>query len=204
MHRLTSLCVALLFGMGLPRPAASEPQNGASSAAPVELRITGPHLIHLGDTLRFTATLTNRSDQPIALRYHFGAYDDTRFVWRVTDAGHRLLPPHVYDGPPMFICPVVGPVTDRQIIILKPGESTQTELGDPSDEFAFTGKGFYRVTLTYRLVPTHGEVDGIVVCKFCPAPDKSDAYTPEQKVEMLKKTGYIQVVSKEWHMYLTD
>lgn len=199
MRRVTAIAVGLLFSMAVPCPAPSHAQSSAPNASPIELRITGPHLIHLGDNLKFTVTLKNRTNKTIALRFPHSFLDDTQFDWRVTDSGRRLLPQHVYDT--RGWCPIVGPVTDREITTLEPGQSTQTDVaGDPSDFFFFTGKGFYRVTLRFTMMPTYGSV----VCKLCPPLEKPEPYTPEQKIEMLKKTPSFEVSSNEWHMYLTD
>src|ERR1700730_18368099 len=82
---------------------------------PVEIIISGPHLIRRGEILKFKVTVTNRSDKPIALRFPFLYDDETRLVWNITNTSGRLLPPYSYDGPPIFVCPVTGPVNDMMI-----------------------------------------------------------------------------------------
>ncbi len=203
MRRLIASATALLIALSVPAYAPGQSKTPALVVTPIELRISGPRLIHLGDRLKFTATLTNRSDKPLALRFPFFFTDETQFNWRITNAGGRILPPHIYDGPPIYVCPVTGPLTDSMITVLQPGEKMDYDyLGDPSDDFAFTGKGFYRVTLTYILAPI--SPDAVRVDPYRSQNEPPEKYTPEQKIEMLKNMPRIEVSSNEWHMYLTD
>ena len=201
MRRLLSSAMALLVALSVPAYSPGRPQDASTAAPSIELTISGPRLIHGGQTLKFNVTLTNRSGKPLAFRPPFGYYDTTQFSWRITDTGGRLLPPHVYDGPPVFICPLTGPVTDRLITILQPGEKMEFPYaGDPSDDYVFHGKGFYRVTLTY----VQGPNQFVELAQFRPPNEKPEAYTPEQKIEMLKNQGSFEVISNVWTMYLTD
>jgi len=190
-----------LFNLSVPLHLSGQTPKSLSAASPLELQISGPRLIHRGQTLKFNVTLTNRSDKPVAFRFPFEFDDETRFAWRITDTGGRLLPPPVYTGPPIFVCPVTGPVTDSAITVLQPGEKMEyPNAGDPSDQFAFPGKGFYRVTLTYVLVPT----SYIEVARFRPPDKKPGRYTPQQKIEMLKAQPRFEAVSNVWQFYLAD
>lgn len=51
-------------------------------------------------------------------------------------------------------CPLTSPISDLDIFVLQPGERIDySGAGDPSDDYVFHGKGFYRVRLTYTLAP---------------------------------------------------
>ena len=200
MRRPAAFVLSLLFALPLPAIPASQAVDSAPKP-PVEMRISGPRLIRRGDKLNFHVEMINRSDKPIAVRPQFGYYDATGFEWRITDAGGRVLPAPVYDGPPIFICPVTGPVPDKMITILKPGEKADYSeyVSDPSNSFVFKGKGFYRATLSYRLQQTNN----VAVCDLC-GQGEPEEYTPQQKVDMLKSMGTFEATSNEWQMYLTE
>ncbi|MGC1620744.1 MAG: hypothetical protein WA765_19805 [Candidatus Acidiferrum sp.] len=205
MRRLVSATVALLIALSVPGYSPGQTKLGAATPAaaapsPIELTISGPRYIRRGDDLNFKVTLTNRSDKPVAVRSPFLFGEETRFLWRITDHGGRLLPPHIYDQV-RGICPVTGPVMDFMIIVLQPGEKMDYPFaGDPSDSFVFPGKGFYRVTLNYVLAPTQY----VTVAPFRPPDEKPGAYTPQQKVEMIKTQPRFETVSNVWQMYLGD
>ncbi len=203
MRRLISSTTALLIALSMPAYSPGQVQAPAATApavSPIELTISGPRYIRRGDDLKFKVTLTNRSDKPVAFRPPFLYGDETRFVWRITDHGGRLLPPHIYDEV-RGICPVTGPVMDFMITVLQPGESMDYPFtGDPSDSFVFPGKGFYRVTLSYILAP----VQYVAVAPFRPPDEKPQAYTPQQKIEMIKNQPRFETKSNVWQMYLGD
>ena len=196
MRRLVSSLLGLLIALSVPVYS-----TGQTPASPLEVRISGPRLIHRGQTLKFRVTLTNRSDKPIAVRPSVLFDDETRFTWRLTDTGGRLLQPHTYDGPLIFVCPVTGPVADSMVTVLQPGGSMEfPNVGDPSDVYVFPRKGFYRATLTYVLVPTRA----IEVFPYRDPDEKPEAFTPEQKVEMIKNQPRFEATSNVWQMYLAD
>jgi hypothetical protein len=204
MRRLVSSAIALLIALSFPAYSPGQVQPTATAAAtpsPIELTISGPRLIQRGDTLKFKVTLRNRSDKPVAVRPPVLYGEETRFVWRITDTDGRLLPPHVYDGPRQFICPVTGPVMDFMITVLQPGEKMDYPFaGDPSDSYLFPRNGFYRVTLSYILAPTQY----VAVSPFRRPDEKPDGYTPQQRVELLKNQPRFETTSNVWQMYLGD
>ena len=184
--------------------AAARPQTQPSQTAqPIELRLTGPRLIRRGDHLKFTLTITNRSDAPAALRFPRIMGDTTtQFVWRVTDTGGRLLPPHVYEGPIESYCPVTSGPSDWDIVVLAPHETMKHDYaGDPTDDFAFPGKGFYRISVKYVLDPNPRLVEAPYEV---PNIDKPETYTAKEKIEMSRNMPHVEVTSNEWSMYLGD
>jgi hypothetical protein len=202
MRRLIASALALLIALSAPAYSSGQTQTPAPSApaaSPIELTISGPRYIRLGDDLKFKVTLTNRSDKPVAVRSPFLFGEETRFVWRITDYGGRLLPPHIYEK--LFVCPVTGPVMDFMITVLQPGEKMDYPFaGDPSNSFVFPGKGFYKVTLSYVLAPTHY----VTISPIRPPDEKPETYTPQQKVEMIKNQPRFETTSNVWQMYLGD
>ena len=201
-HLITS--AALLIALSVPSYPSGQAQTSAPCApvvSPIEVTISGPRHIRRGDDLKFKVTLTNRSDKPVAFRPPFLYGEETRFFWRITDYGGRLLPPYVYDGPRQGICPVTGPLMDFMITVLQPGEKMDYPFaGDPSDSFVFPGKGFYRITLSYVLAP----IQYVTVAPFRPPDEKPGAYTPQQKVEMIKNQPRFETTSNIWQIYLGD
>jgi len=196
-----ALAVALLACFLTAGPAHSLDQAAPAGFAPVQITISGPHLIRRGETLKFNVTLTNRSDKPVALRFPFLFDDETRFVWNITNASGRALPPQVYDGPPVYYCPVTGSVNDMMISVLQPGEKMDYQFaGDPSDDFVFTGRGYYHVALKYVLAPTRN----IEETRYRPPDEKPEPYTPRQKIEMLQNMPRFEATSNVWTMYLTE
>jgi hypothetical protein len=202
MRRLISFAMALLIALSVPSYSSGQTQTSAPSApavSPIELTISGPRHIRLGDDLNFKVTLTNRSDKPVAVRSHLLFGEETGFTWRVTDFGGRVLPPRIYEK--QYFCPVTGPVMDYMVTVLQPGEKMDYPFaGDPSNSFVFPGKGFYRVTLSYVLAP----VQYVAVGPFRPPDEKPGLYSPQQKVEMVKTQPRFQTVSNVWQMYLGD
>lgn len=196
-----ALAVALFACFLTAGPAHSLDQAAPNAVAPVQITISGPHLIRRGETLKFNVTLVNRSDKPVALRFPFLFDDETRFVWNITNSSGRTLPPQVYDGPPVYYCPVTGAVNDMMISVLQPGEKMDYQFaGDPSDDFVFTGKGYYHVSLKYVLAPTRN----IEAARYRPPDERPEPYTPRQKIEMLQNMPRLEATSNVWTMYLTE
>jgi hypothetical protein len=194
------LFVSVLVFAPLGR-SQERPTQTASAALPVEVHITGPRLIRRADKLSFHVTLTNRSDTPIAIRFPEGTGDSTETRWLITDSGGRVLPPYVYTGPVMFYCPVTSGPSDLSIIVLQPQESVEyPQPGDPSDSYVFPGKGFYRVSLKYVLDPA----SRVPVALYRPPDEPPGPYTPQQKIEMLRKMPHLEVTSNVWQVYLSD
>jgi len=194
--RLALLAIAL----ALPLPASA--QARPVSASPIEVRISGPRLIHRGDALKFLVTFNNRTDKPVALRLPRLLEDTTKLSWRVTDTNGHLLPPHIYTGPALTFCPITSPLSDWDIEVLAPHETQDYSYraGDPSDDFAFPGKGFYRVSLTYILDPS----TPITKAPYEVPSNEPDPYTPDEKIAKFKQTPRIETTSNEWQLYLTD
>ena len=196
-----ALAVVLFACFLTAGPAHSLDQAVPAAVAPVQITISGPRLIRRGETLKFNVTLANRSDKPVALRFPFLFDDETRFVWNITNASGRSLPPQVYDGPPVYYCPVTSPVSDTMISVLQPGEKMDYQFaGDPSDSYVFTGKGYYYVSLKYVLAPTRN----IEEARHRPPDEKPELYTPRQKIEMLQSMPRFEATSNVWTMYLTE
>lgn len=159
-------------------------------------------MIRRGDTLKFLVTFTNRTDEPIALRFPRPWENSTKLTWRVTDMRGHLLPPHIYTGAALPFCPITSPLSDWDIEVLAPHETRDYSyrVGDPSDDFSFPGKGFYRVSLTYILDP----LTPIVKAPYEVPSDGPTLYTPDEKLAMFRQTPRIQTMSDEWQLYLID
>jgi hypothetical protein len=199
MRRIATSLLALLIALSVP---AYSPGQTPNDSSPIELHISGPHLIHRGQTLNFKVTMTNRSDKPIAVRRPFGLFDQTKLTWQITDTAGRPLQPRVYEFPPgVFVCPIIGPFPDRVIEVLRPGETIDfSYASDPSDDFLFPGNGFYRVSLTYAL----RQNPDVEESRYRYPNEKPEAYTPHQKVEMFHAMPSIDVTSNVWQVHLAD
>jgi hypothetical protein len=196
MRRVTSIAVALLFTMGLPAYAPSQPQTRTPDTSLIELRITGPRLIRVGEKLSFKGVIANNSTQPIAFALRQGGWDcDGVFSWKITDAADRQLPP--MERPPVtgMICCLTSGVSEDELIVLQPGQKYELpELSDPSDDFTFPGKGFYRVSLRFFYRPAMID-DGR---------KPEEIAKPGSKWELALRTGVLDLTSNAWNVYLTD
>ena len=194
--RLALLAIALV----LPLPARAQTRPVLTS--PIEVRISGPRLIRRGDALKFLVTFNNRTDKPIALRLPRLLEDTTKLSWRVTDTSGHLLPPHIHTGPALPFCPVTSPLSDWDIEVFAPHETRDYSYraGDPSDDFSFPGKGFYRVSLTYILDAS----TRITKAPYEAPSNEPDPYTHDEKLAMFKQTPRIETTSNEWPLYLID
>lgn len=154
VHRVA---LAWLMPLALLISARSQGQavGGTASSTPVELTISGPLVIHVGENLQFTATLTNRSTQVIAVPA-IGSQDWIYMVgewWKIADKSGRLLrfkPPTDQPYDHMVGMPILR---DSDFILLKPGEKIEygrETLGDPSDRFLFPRRGTYFVSLSWK------------------------------------------------------
>lgn len=199
MRQLRTVAAFLVLAVGIPIYSQAQTKTASPATSPVEMTISGPHYIRRGDALNFKVTLTNRSDKPVAVApLMFGG--GASAIWRVTDFGGRLLPPHLYDQLRGY-CPVTGPVMGYMLTVLQPGASMDfSSAGDPSDEFAFPGKGVYKVTLTFK--QTHALYIGISPERQ--ANEKSGQYTPAEKLAIFKDQPRIEATSNVWQMYLGD
>jgi hypothetical protein len=182
-------------------------QTGASATnpSPVELVISGPHVIHRGDNLWFTATLTNRSSQIIAVP----ARDSGRgwvYIgggwWKIVDRSRKQLQYKL--GTVALTDNNIGMPTyqDSDFVLLKPGEKieyTHETLGDPSDKFIFPGDGTFFVSLSWSFCPP----------KVKPEPNDAVGYTcgitralSQSVKEVLLATPSYEVHSNVWKISL--
>lgn len=197
-HRAYSVAAAVLVPVAFT--AYAQPQATAPAPSPIELRIAGPRLIHRGDELKFTATLTNTSNFPVALIFYQEGEYISSFHWKITDSGDRVLPPpqRTLEG----VCLVSGANSEDGIKVLQPGERlVYTIPEDPSDEFVFHGKGYYKATVTYAFDPLSVVSVKDAQREFIGTPY---AVGPYPKRELLLKTPRITVASNVWQMYLAE
>lgn len=141
--------------------SASKAQSapGALVSSTFDLVISGPHVVRIGENLWFTATLTNRSGQAIAVpskqtgknwQYMGGEW------WKIADKWGRQL--QYKPGTVAFTDnnTVMPTYDDTDFVLLKPGEKIEYKhetLGDPSDKFIFPGKGIYSMSLSWNFCP---------------------------------------------------
>jgi hypothetical protein len=200
MRRLIASCTALLIALCVPAYSSGQTQTAAPAASPIEIQISGPKVIRVGQDLHFKVTLINHSAVPMALTFWHDGWADSNFEWSITDTADRWLPPPTPIGPQPMVCLLSGAVSEEQIQVLVPGEKfVYTTKADPSNDFAFPGKGFYKVRLRFRFDPaTLSPLDAVErEYKFL-ARGK-----PGPKRAMLYKTPKIDVSSNVWTMYLT-
>jgi hypothetical protein len=201
MYLFLALFAALFSAAGFPAPAPSHPSGpkdtSAQNSALVELEISGPRLIHVGDDLKFRTFLVNRSSQVIAFPSPTSQYGRSTY-WTVTDGAGRELP-----GPIFYVCGTVAraSVADSDFEFLRPGERMEiTNPGDPSNNVFFSGKGFYRVSLSLDFTPPtiRHSADG----KLTYYTGISGSTMSPAKQEKLLSTPKLQATSNVWTMYL--
>lgn len=196
MRRASAFVLSLLAALAtVPIPLSYAQGESPTS---VELRLSGPRLVRRGDALHFKAVLVNRSTKPVAFALRQGGWDcDGVFSWTVTDTGDHLLPPVPREPVRGMICCLTSGISEEEVIVLQPGEKHEVaELSDPSDSFAFHGKGFYRVTLQFLFRP--GLVDQGNGRSF------EEVVKSGSKLELAFKTGTVGATSNVWNVYLTD
>ena len=124
----------------------------------LELRISGPKIIHRGDRVEFKAMLINHSSAAVLI----GPPERSRQLafsswWDADDASGAPV-----DHETIGYCPVNGAdyshkwrLTDSLIRLLQPGESAEVPLTfpDPRDPLKFRKKGTYQLTLHYFFNP---------------------------------------------------
>lgn len=93
---MSALLLVMLLTSPLHSPAPVRQRRNVGQ--PLELRISGPRLIHRGDSLKFDVALINRSGEPLALRFPQLFDDPTRFTWSITDTSGRRLSPESARG----------------------------------------------------------------------------------------------------------
>jgi len=179
-----------LYSQAYPR------QQQSNKNSPLEIVISGPGLIRLGQSLIFKVTLINRSPAPIAIAGYTPGSVGSTFSWTISDSsGRELRRPESKES----ICGNGPPLIDDKLFILQPGEKFEyRDAGDLSDTYVFTGKGNYRVTIRYQFAPPDSTRPL----------DKNDyqlhgdgAINPS-KLDALRRTPPIDVVSNTWNMVL--
>lgn len=198
MRRSIALLFSLLATLGTLAVPPSKAQRDVPTV--VELQLSGPRLIRRGDRLQFKAVLVNLSAKPVAFALRQGGWDcDGVFTWTITDTGDHLLPPVPREPVRGMICCLTSGISEEEMIVLRPGEKLEVrdlQLGDPSNLFAFPGKGFYKVTLQFLFRP------GIV--------NQEDGRSLEEvlksgsKLDLAFKTGAVGATSNVWNVYLAD
>jgi hypothetical protein len=202
------LFVALLVTAGLSHAGGRQNTNRNASSAELaqdarklELVITGPDTVPLprGNWRpRFTAVLTNRSDEVIVFvppRHDW--YGERRLAWQAVDShGHWMDrqpnyaiecdPQGVMRAVPDLPAPMLTAVPPRQIadadlVVLQPGESYQLKsLADPWFALNFRKHAEYTLSLRFSLVSEHYQLP------------KNSQYT-----KALKKSSTLEVASNE-------
>jgi hypothetical protein len=162
------LCMPFAAAYALPAPAQvpvpSQVAKQVAGQPNLELRLSGPTIIHRGDRVEFKAMLINRSSAPVLIRPSERSHALVFATWwDATDAsgvplGHESI----------GYCPVDGldyshkwRLTDSSIHVLKPGESAEVPLmfPDPRDPLKFRKKGTYQITLHYFFSSPGREAD---------------------------------------------
>jgi hypothetical protein len=185
--------------------AQGQTTGNAVNASPVGLVISGPRVIHRGDNLWFTATLTNRSSHVIALpsrdRGRGWVYVGGGW-WKITDRLGKQL--QYKPGTVALTDNNIGMPTyqDSDFVLLQTGEKieyTHETLGDPSDKFIFPSDGMYLVSLSWSFcAPKVKEVQNDSVSYTCGI---TRALSPSVKEALLATPSY-EVHSNVWNISL--
>jgi hypothetical protein len=168
--------MSILATVAIPAPRASArpapPQTPVQVRKPapvdgqpaLELRISGPKIIHRGDHVEFKAVLINHSTVPVLVSPAERSHALVLATWWIaTDASGAML-----DYESIGYCPVNGldyshkwRLTDSSIRLLQPGESAEVPVTfpDPRDPLKFRKKGTYHLTLNYYFNPPGREAD---------------------------------------------
>ncbi len=126
--------LALIFLWAVPARTSGQTQS-APAAPPIELLISGPRLIHYGQELAFTIAPVNRSAAPVAISKRQNGTIYPTFSWKMLDPdGMEPPPPHVEKRNMRVVCPLSSPLSDNDLVILKPGE-----------KFVFTRDGDFSI-----------------------------------------------------------
>lgn len=180
-------------------------QTPTSSSPPVELAISGPKILHRGDKLWFSATLTNRSGATIAVPSPSSKlfwWYTLEVGWEITDKrGRRLASKQA--GEVRFDNMIGMPTFhDSDFVLLKAGEKIEynhDNLGDPSDLFLFPGNGLYYISLTWHFcTPTEKPLPNNATAYTCGI---AQALSPSIK-EILLATPSFHVRSNVWDVNL--
>lgn len=118
----------------------------AADRSPLDVVLSGPRSVNLGEPVQVTATLINRSSQPVAIALPgAGGISYFNYSWKVTDPDGNT--PMRKAG---FSFPPEGDVTDSNFVVLAPGQSYQLPPVDPSADLMLSPSATYTVRLAYR------------------------------------------------------
>jgi hypothetical protein len=201
MRRTLSSAVRLLMALSFPAYSPGQSGGAAAAASRIELQISGPRVIRIGQDLHFTVTLVNRSSTSVALMFYHDGEAVSSLQWKITDSSDRELPPPLPKGT-QGVCLVSGAQPEEAIRVLEPGEQFAYAIPeDPSNQFAFRGKAFYKVTVTYAFDPA-----AVFSVKDVGEAHRGSAAAGGiyPKRELLLKTPRMTVTSNVWTMYLAD
>lgn len=194
MPRFPSSAMALLIALSMPADSSGQAQAPAPAASPLELTISGPGIVRTGQTLLFKATLINRSSAPIAISMRQPNQIFSTFSWKITNSDGKENP-HLEATERFAFCPLSVPLRDADIRILQPGEHFEIKnAGDPSDLYAFPGKGTYVVTYRYEFSPSI-PVEGVDHKYWIGMENLSQV-----NVDRLKNTPSLSITSNTWLM----
>jgi len=207
MHRwLPALLLA--FWTAIPSPSSHIPRQSRTSSnepPPVEVRISGPGLIRVGQEVRFKVLVTNRSSHPIVIADRSAGKMWSNFSWSVLSGIGDAVPTAPIHPGDILVDDIAPGLFDRDLHVLQAGEKLLYGLaGDPTvsacypsgeemkclEKRVFPGKGTYRVRLHYRFTPA-GEWD------YKDRPTGTLTLRP-RNIEVLKMTPPVDVTSNEW------
>jgi len=211
MHRFLLVLLSGLWTV-IPAPslrAPSQSRTPSNEPPPLEVRISGPGLIRVGQEVRFKIVLINHSAQPIVIADRSTGKMWSNFAWSVVDERGGAVPTAPLKPGQILVDDIAGVLFDRELHVLEPGEKLPYRLaGDPTvsscypsgenmkclEKRVFPGKGAYRVRLHYRFSPA-GEWD------YKDRPTGTLTLSP-RNVEVLKMTPPVDITSNEWIVHL--
>jgi len=143
----------LLLALALMSPA-SQGQIAEPAKPAVELAISGPQVVHRGDNLWFTATLTNRSGEVLAVPSPKGGNGWWYMGgpgWKIVDKSGKQLK---FKPGTACLCDNPGGASfrDGDFVLLEPGAKIEYQheaIGDPSDKFIFPRGGTFFASLSW-------------------------------------------------------
>jgi len=194
MLRLKFSVHALLLLFAIPIQGSGQ---STTKPSPIELVISGQQITRVSGDLKLTVTVINRSNAPIAFSWVHDGWADSTFGWTITDSADRPLPWPVHE-PQYMVCLLSGPASESEIQVLQSGKKYSFSV-DPSDNFAFHGKGFYKVKLRYLFDP-----GGVTPVESMPRESPGEPGVPLSypKRAVLRQTPKIDVTSNVWTFYV--
>lgn len=167
-----TVLAAVVFALLVPVTLSAD----ANSKAPLQLTISGPEDVPLPRRdwrQRFTAVLTNRSDETVVfVPPRNDWYGELRLEWQAIDSKGRWLdrqPNNVIECSPRGVMRMVPEVPapllttepprqirDTDLVVLRPGERYELKnLADPWYSLNFRRHGVYTLSLHFSLVSKH-------------------------------------------------